>query len=145
MELKLHWLSFYRSPKTIESYVSVNLNGVEYYYIRNAQGDIIGLFDKTGTQVVAYTYDTWGKLISTTGSLASTVGVKNPYLYRRYRYDTETGLYYLQERYYSPEWGRFMNADGITSETGTLLSGNMFMYCFNNPINTSDCYGQWPS
>jgi YD repeat-containing protein len=63
----------------------MNLNGVEYYYIRNVQGDIIGLHDKTGTQVVGYIYDTWGKLISITGTLASSVGVKNPYRYKGYR------------------------------------------------------------
>jgi RHS repeat-associated protein len=119
----------------------MNLNGVEYYYIRNVQSDIIGLFDKTGTQIVSYTYDTWGKLISTTGSLASTVGVKNPYLYRGYRYDTETGLYYLQSRYYNPEWGRFINADGIIGQTGQLLGHNLFAYCGNNPINNQDKSG----
>ena len=84
--------------------ISMNLSGTEYYYIRNAQDDTIGLFDSAGTQVVSYTYDSWGKLISTTGSLASTVGVSNPYRYRGYRYDTETGLYYLNSRYYNPEW-----------------------------------------
>jgi RHS repeat-associated core domain len=105
----------------------MNLNGVEYWYIRNAQGDIIGLIDKAGTQVVSYTYDSWGKpspevkdesgnILPTsgiTGSLASTVGVKNPYRYRGYRYDTETQLYYLNSRYYNPEWGRFINADAL--------------------------------
>ncbi len=119
----------------------MNLNGVEYYYIRNAQGDIIGLFDKTGAQVVSYTYDTWGKLISTTGSLASTVGVKNPYLYKGYRYDNETGLYYLQSRYYSPEWGRFVNADAIAGKVGELLGANVFAYCKNNAVNKYDSSG----
>ena len=71
---------------------SMNLNGKEYYYIRNAQGDITGLFDDKGLQVVTYTYDSWGKQVSITGSLASTVGVENPYRYRGYRYDAETGL-----------------------------------------------------
>lgn len=81
------------------------------YYIRNAQGDIIGLFDKTGARVVSYQYDSWGKLISIDGSLKDSVGVKNPYIYRGYRYDEETKLYYLQSRYYNPEWGRFVNGD----------------------------------
>lgn len=132
--------------------VSMNLNGTEYFYIRNAQGDIIGLIDKTGTQVVSYTYDSWGKpfpevkdingnVLPTsgiTGSLASTVGVKNPYRYRGYRYDTETGLYYLQSRYYNPEWGRFINADALGGSVGELLSHNVFAYCKNNPISMSD-------
>jgi len=125
--------------------ISMNLNETEYYYIRNAQGDIIGLFDKAGTQVVAYTYDTWGKLISTTGTLASTVGVKNPYRYRGYRYDGETGLYYLNARYYNAEWGRFINADAYGGNVGNLLSHNVFAYCMNNPVNMSDPSGNWPS
>ncbi|EQB88355.1 YD repeat-containing protein [Clostridium punense] len=66
----------------------MNLNDTEYFYVRNAQGDIIGLIDKAGTQVVFYTYDSWGKLISIEGTLKDTVGVKNPYRYRGYRYDT---------------------------------------------------------
>ena len=69
---------------------SMNLNGTEYYYTRNAQGDITELIDGAKNQVVSYNYDTWGKLISVAGSLAGTLGVKNPYRYRGYRYDTET-------------------------------------------------------
>ena len=121
--------------------VSMKLNGVEYYYIRNGQGDITGLFDSTGTQVVAYTYDSWGKLISTTGTLASTVGVKNPYRYRGYRYDTETGLYYLQSRYYNPEWGRFISSDtdiGNIYDPGAL---NLYAYCRNNSATRVDIAG----
>lgn len=121
--------------------ISMNLNGIEYYYIRNAQGDIIGLVDTSGTQVVGYTYDSWGKLISITGTLKDTVGVKNPYLYRGYRYDKETGLYYLQSRYYNAEWGRFINGDALIGETGEIFSHNMFAYCINNPINYSDPSG----
>ena len=63
----------------------------------------------------------------------------------RYRYDTETGLYYLQSRYYNPTWGRFINAYAIGGEMGTLLSHNMFLYCFNNPINLEDPSGCWPT
>ena len=134
----------------------MNLNGVEYYYVRNGQNDIIGLIDGSGTQVVSYTYDSWGKPVVTdaekndandtvkdgiTGSLANTVGVKNPYRYRGYRYDTETGLYYLNSRYYNPEWGRFINADAIAGSTGELLSHNVFAYCKNNPVNMHDPNG----
>ena len=128
--------------------VSMNLNGREYYYIRNAQGDIIGLFDGTGTPVVNYTYDSWGKLISIkdgSGNDVTTdtahVGYRNPYRYRGYRYDNETGLYYLQSRYYNPEWGRFINVDGIVGQTGKLLAHNMFAYCQNDPVNASDPSG----
>lgn len=124
--------------------VSMNLNGTEYYYIQNAQSDITGLFDKTGTQVVGYSYDTWGKLFSTTGTLASTIGAKNPYLYRGYRSDSETGLYYLQSRYYNADWGRFVNADGNLGAQGELLFANVFAYCVNNTINLADHDGNRP-
>jgi len=136
--------------------IIVILNGVEYYYIRDAQGDIIGLFNSSGKQVVSYTYDSWGKPVVTdtekndvndtvkdgiTGSLASTVGVKNPYRYRVYRYDAEMGLYYLNSRYYNPEWGSMLNADALGGKVGELLSHNVFAYCKNNPINMCDPSG----
>jgi len=66
------------------------------------------------------------------------LGEKNPYRYRGYRYDTETGCYYLQSRYYNPEWGRFLNADGVVSTGQGMLSHNMFAYCANNPVIFKD-------
>ncbi|MGY0374216.1 polymorphic toxin type 8 domain-containing protein [Clostridium sp. JNZ J1-5] len=127
-----------------DNLVSMNLNGVEYYYIRNAQNDIIGLFDKTGTQVVSYVYDSWGKLIAIDGSLKDTVGQKNPYRYRGYRYDDETEIYYLQSRYYNPEFCRMLNADDtdvLENTLDDLTDKNLFAYCDNNPVNRSDEYG----
>ena len=52
-------------------------------------------------------------------------------------------MYYLQTRYYDPETGRFINADGLVSTPTGLLGGNMFAYCNNNPVMLSDpsgCY-----
>ena len=89
-----------------------------YFFKRNIQGDIIGILDRNGVEVVTYLYDTWGKLISTTGSMASTIGADNPFRYRGYYYDEETGLYYLNQRYYNPEWGRFISADDYMGQTG---------------------------
>jgi RHS repeat-associated protein len=94
--------------------------------------------------VVSYVYDSWGKLVSITGSEALTTGAKNPYRYRGYRYDTETGLYYLNSRYYNPEIGRYLNADNIGGKVGELGSHNMFAYCLNNPVNMDDPSGHWP-
>ena len=126
----------------------MNLNGIEYCYIRNVQGDVTGLFDKDGMQVVSYTYDTWGKLISIKDQNGidvtddtTHVGYKNPYRYRGYRYDSETGLYYLQSRYYNPEWGRYINADNNIGKKGELLSHNIFAYAYNNPVNMVDLNG----
>jgi RHS repeat-associated protein len=124
--------------------VGFTLNGTEYFYIRNSQTDIIGILDSNGTQVVGYIYDTWDKLISITGTLKDTVGEKNPYRYRGYRYDIETGYYYLQSRYYNPEMGRFINADAIGGNVGALLSHNIFAYCNNNPVTAQDPSGFRP-
>ncbi len=120
------------------------LNGSEYYYIRNGQNDITGILDTSGNEVVSYSYDTWGKLLGITGSLADTVGMKNPYRYRGYRYDTETGLYYLNSRYYDAELGRFIAEDtSLNSGTG-IIGLNMFAYCNNNPVMLTDSDGNMP-
>ncbi len=76
-----------------------------------------------------------------TGTLASTVGQANPFRYRGYYYDTETGLYYLQTRYYDPEVGRFLNADGYIGANGDIIGYNMYAYCSNNPANSIDSSG----
>gem|GEM_PF-5364442 len=87
------------------------------------------------------TYDSWGNVVSIDGSLKNTVGVKNPYRYRGYRYDEETKLYYLQSRYYNPEWGRFVNADAIAGNDGELLTHNLYVYAQNNPVVKFDPSG----
>ena len=125
--------------------MSVAYGGAEYFYLKNAQGDVTGLVDSSGTQVVAYTYDAWGNPLTTTGTMANTLGELNPFRYRGYVYDTETGLYYLQSRYYNPQMGRFINADGELSDVGDSVKGyNLFSYCQNNPTNMSDSEGNWP-
>ena len=122
--------------------ISVNYNGTEYYYLRNGQTDIVGLMDGSGTKVVEYTYDAWGKLISTTGTLATSLGADNPFRYRGYYYDTETGLYYLMTRYYDPEVCRFISADVYMTTGQGVLGGNMFAYCGNNPVRRVEVLGQ---
>ena len=120
-------------------------NGTEkshYYYEFNLQGDIIGIIDSTGTKVVEYTYGAWGDILSVTGTVADTIGQKNPLRYRGYYYDAETGFYYVSSRYYDPEIGRFINADGYVSTGQGVLGYNMFAYCGNNPINRKDPSGQ---
>lgn len=112
-----------------------------YYYQRNLQGDVIAILDSTGVEKVAYEYDSWGKLESITGTFASTIGADNPFRYRGYYYDTETGLYYLNQRYYNPEWGRFINADTLIGQQGDLLGHNLFTYCQNNPVMMYDPSG----
>ncbi len=114
----------------------------DYYYIHNLQGDVIGIVDSTGTTVVEYTYDAWGKILATTGSLATTIGELNPFRYRGYYYDAETGFYYCRARYYDPEICRWISADGYVSTGQCIISFNMFAYCNNNPVNSLDLTGQ---
>ena len=123
--------------------LSVNCNGTEYFYVKNAQGDVTGLVTTSGTRVVTYTYDAWGNPLSTTGSMAATLGEQNPLRYRGYVYDTETGLYYLQSRYYNPTWGRFINADSVLAIGAEISTYNAFAYCGNNPTIHSDKSGMW--
>ena len=117
---------------------TANGTDTEYFYVKNLQGDILKVITATGTEVAAYTYDAWGKLLTSTGDMADV----NPLRYRGYFYDTETGLYYLQSRYYDPEVGRFINSDVFaTTDVDGVLSANMFAYCENNPIRNSDFSG----
>lgn len=120
----------------------VTYNDVDYFYVYNLQGDVVALIDANGTQVVEYGYDAWGYPISKTGSLAATIGTLNPFRYRGYVYDEETGLYYLRSRYYNPSWKRFMNADALVSNGKGLLGKNVFTYCNNCPVAQSDPTGQ---
>ena len=114
----------------------INVNGTEYMYVKNLQGDVTGIADMSGNIVVQYRYDPWGQVESVTGSLASTLGQLNPMRYRGYYLDVETGYYYLQSRYYEPEMRRFINADDIL--LAKLTDNNLFSYCQNNPINNTD-------
>ena len=117
---------------------SVIFNGEEYFYSRNAQGDVTGIFSEFGVQVATYTYDPWGR---PTSDAMTTLGHYNPLRYRGYVYDNETGLYYLNSRYYNPTWGRFINADEYLSAGENLLSTNVFAYCYCDPINLKDPNG----
>ena len=121
---------------------SVTYNGVKYFYLKNAQGDVTGLVNASGTQVVSYAYDPWGAPMSTSGTMASTLGAANPLRYRGYVYDTETSLYYLSSRYYNPVWGRFINADTVAvvaaSPDKANWDKNLFAYCDNDPVSRKD-------
>ncbi len=100
------------------------------YYVLNLQGDVIYLVNTAGVAEASYAYDPYGSILSSTGSLANV----NPLRYRGYYYDTETGFYYLQSRYYDPIVKRFLNADSYASTGQGFVGYNMFAYCNNNPI-----------
>lgn len=111
-----------------------------YFYVTNLQGDVVMLLDASGNTFAEYSYNAWGYVLNASGSLAEV----NPLRYRGYYYDVETGLYYLQSRYYDPAIGRFINADGYASTGQGILGCNMFAYCNNEPVGYSDPSGNWP-
>ena len=134
-------------------------------YKKNIFGDVIGIIDANGTEIVKYVYDAWGNhktfilndgqfvdILTQTSYTQSGLNNKliaqiNPFRYRSYYYDTETGLYYLNSRYYDPEIGRFINADDISilAEGKDIINGlNLYIYCGNNPImNTDESGNAW--
>ena len=112
----------------------------EYFYVKNLQGDILKVITVTGTEAATYTYDSWGRVLTSTGNLADI----NPLRYRGYYYDAETNLYYLQSRYYDPEVGRFISSDKVASTGQGILGANMFAYCLNNPMMFTDINGCEP-
>ena len=118
--------------------------GERYFYKKNIQGDIIGLVDKTGTEVVTYTYNTWGLLTGTTDRSGKGLAEKNPFRYREYYYDVELGLYYISSRYYDPETRRFLNADDpdVLEIQSDLQDKNLYVYCDNNPVVRVDEDGE---
>ena len=121
-----------------------------YYYVLNAQGDVIALLNANGTLAASYNYGAWGNYSvhdkdgkKTTD--ATFIGHINPLRYRGYYYDRETRLYYLQSRYYDFANCRFINADTFaTTDANGFLSANMFAYCENNPIMRTDETGEFP-
>ena len=122
-----------------------------YYYVLNLQGDVVKLIHYIPgfeyESVATYEYDAWGN-VSSSGRLAEI----NPLRYRGYYYDSETGFYYLQSRYYDPANRRFINADSYQSTGQGFIGTNMFAYCNNSPIlfvdhdgNDAEAVGWWAS
>ena len=113
-------------------------NGTAYAYVKSLQGDIVAILDENGNTVVSYGYDAWGVPLWCTGELAETLGKVQPFRYRGYVFDEETGLYYLRSRYYNPGWGRFVNADAEIAVEAKLWDAKLFLYCANNPVRYTD-------
>ena len=118
--------------------IGFTTGGQNYYFIKNLQSDVLAVYRDADNAVVAeYTYDSWGNVLTATGSLADI----NPFRYRSYYYDEETDFYYISSRYYDPEIGRFVNADVFPSTGQGIIGTNMFAYCGNNPVNRVDIGG----
>ena len=118
----------------------------DYYFVCNWRGDVIQIYNASGTLVGSYSYDAWGKVTENATS-ADTQGITetNPIRYRGYYYDTETRLYYVNSRYYDPAVKRFLNSDDellSATSTQTVTNKNFFAYCDNNPITRADSEGE---
>ncbi len=120
-----------------------------YFYRKDVQGNVVAILDSDGNLVVKYVYDAWGNhaVLDANGQdivNMQHIGNLNPFRYRSYYYDTETGLYYLQTRYYDPELGRFISQDSIEYADYESVNGlNLFAYCGNDPVNNIDPMGTW--
>ena len=132
------------------SVIGMEYNGAKYWYDKNLQGDIVGIRNSTGTLVAQYVYDAWGKNLQITDKDGNDVSGNpdhianiNPFRYRGYYYDVETGWYYLNARYYDPNVGRFLSPDVILGANGGLQGYNLFAYCNNNPVMFADPSGNF--
>ena len=116
----------------------------DYYFVCNWRGDVIQIYNASGTLVGSYTYDAWGK-VTENATAADTQGITetNPIRYRGYYYDTETRLYYLKSRYYDPAVKRFVNSDDtdVLNVQCDLYDKNLYSYCDNNPTMCKDSDG----
>ena len=120
-----------------------------YYFTHNWRGDIVGIYNGNGDLRARYEYDSWGNVLSITDQNGSAITDENhianlnPFRYRSYYMDAETGMYYLMSRYYDPVTHRFLNADGYFQTGGNVYDSNMNIYCKNNPINYMDPNGEF--
>ena len=124
-------------------------DAVTYYYAHNWRGDITSIYDGDGNMVAKYEYDVWGNVLTVTDANNKSITDKNhianlnPFRYRSYYYDSESGFYYLMSRYYDPVVHRFLNADGYFQSGDGILDTNMNAYCRNNPIMYYDPTGEY--
>lgn len=119
--------------------VGFSYEGCNYFYEKNAMNDIIRIIDENSNAIAAYSYDAWGNITDITGNMD--IAELNPFRYKSYYYDKESGLYYLRSRYYDSKTGRFINADDLELLSFNTDDTNMYAYCCCNPVMLHDPYG----
>lgn len=125
--------------------VGFTIGDRDCFYDRDVLGTIRSVIDIDGKILVKYEYDDWGKVISIKDDSGEDLSKLNPFLFKGYFYDRETGFYYLKTRYYDPDIGRFISADGEIGSVGNPMGMNLYAYCKDNPVNYGDENGNWPS
>ena len=135
---KLHYLY------VNDEIVGFTYNQEKYKYKKNFRNDIIAICDSSNNLVARYEYDAWGNCVvfNADGSINTSptfIGNINPFRYRGYYYDVETGLFWCNSRYYNPEWGRWISPDSIEYLDPESINGlNLYAYCGNDPVNMFD-------
>ena len=120
----------------------MTLDGVAYYYVVDAFGSVVGLVDGSGSLVATYSYDPWGKILSTTDTSGVGLVNLNPLRYRSYYYDSETRWYLCGSRYYSPEWMRWVTPDSVDYLDPETPGGlDPYAYCYGDPVDYADPTG----
>ena len=148
-DLQFHYR--YDTNGNLVTLTRVNADGTTNtaYVICNSRGDVEELRTSSGALYARYVYDSWGNVLhvynASNAEITSTAHLanQNPFRYRGYYYDSESGLYYLQSRYYDPVTGRFISSDNIVIKT-SIDGNNTFAYCYNNPIMLIDPDGNCP-
>ncbi len=156
-------LYFYYGTEGVTAFKRISKDGTKvYHYKKDMLGNILGIYDANGQLLVKYSYDAWGNhktfvlennlwvdisdrtAYTESDSTATKIAILNPFRYRSYYYDIETGLYYLQSRYYDPETGRFISPDSIEYIDPSTINGlNLYAYCGNDPVNKYDPTGHF--
>ena len=135
------------APNTVY-YYNGSTSATKYYYVLNLQGDVTEIRSESNALVAQYNYDAFGNILSIKdangANITSSTHIANvnPLRYRGYFYDTETGFYYLNSRYYDPATRRFISADSIIDERD-FDALNLYAYCGNNPVMRVDTDGRF--
>jgi RHS repeat-associated protein len=121
----------YAQGQDIDEPLAMDRNGTTYYYEADGLGSITSLSSSAGALANTYSYDSFGNLTNSTGSVTSF------FRYTAREFDTETNLYYNRARYYDSTGGRFISEDRI----GFYGGGNFYAYVHNDTTDSTDPSG----
>jgi RHS repeat-associated protein len=134
-------LYLYDESGIVGAVQTYNTTTETFYFDRNIKGDVIGIYNASGTQIAKYSYDSWGNSKLATLS-SNNFSAYNPIRYRGYYFDAESGLYFLNARYYNPACRRFISPDDTAYLDPDTPNGlNLYAYCNNDPVNYADPSG----